>query len=935
MRIEIRTREGFPDFLGLAVKEEISLLGIEVRNVKLYEVYWISGEVDEGELERVFKDYILDPVEKEMKAGGFGEEGITVTYHPGVMDPVALTLKDLLVECGIRVKDVKTGRKYIIEGELSPGELERIKEKVLMNPTIEREVKGDDVFFIPSPYTFKLITVPLLNASDEELIRISKEGMLSLSLEEMRKIKEYYKSLGRDPTDIELETIAQTWSEHCYHKTFKSPIEFEGKVIPGIFYEYIVKATEEVNAPWCLLVFKDNAGAIAFDDEYAVTFKVETHNHPSALEPYGGAGTGIGGVIRDTMGTGLGAKPVANTDVFCFAPLDTPPEKLPPGVLHPRRIARGVVAGVRDYGNRMGIPTVNGSVSFHPGFLGNPLVYCGSVGIIPRKFLKKEVIPGDVIVVVGGRTGRDGIHGATFSSMKLDEQSEKVSGGAVQIGNPIEEKKLLDALLRARDEELYRAITDCGAGGFSSAVGEMGRDCGAEVELSHVPLKYEGLSYTEIWISESQERMVLSVPPEKLERLLEIFREEGVEATPIGKFTDTKKLVVRYKGEKVCELDMDFLHGGVPLTLKRATYRKREIPDGDFDPPPLKEALLSILSSPDVASKEWIVRQYDHEVQGGSVVKPLCGNDGPSDGAIIRPVLSKERGVIIAHGINPSYGEIEPYWMAASVIDEALRNLIACGGRLEGSAILDNFSFGDVNDPYVLGDLVMVCKGCYDFAKLFGVPFISGKDSLHNEFEAEGKKISIPPTLLISSIGILEDLSCALTTNFKRDGTLILVIGETRRELGGSEYFRYLRRKDGLVPRVYPEAKDIMERVSRCTREGLFLSLHDISEGGLGVALCEMGIGGRKGFSAELSCIPATERAKRPDIILFSESNTRWVAEVDERDKGRVEELLSGIPHAWIGRVGGEDAVFLYGGVEVLRLPMDEVERAWKEGIKW
>ena len=459
-------------------------------------------------------------------------------YKPGVMDPAALSVADAARDLGVTVDSVRSFRRYY-GPSLSPEAKAVLFRKVLANEAVEQVVEGPltlEHLTVGAPYRFHRVVVPLRDLDDDGLQKLSRDGQLSLSLAEMRTIQEHFRAAGRDPTDVELETLAQTWSEHCSHKTLKGQIEFRDESgvrrYDNLLKETIFAATQEVRRrlgadDWCVSVFEDNAGVVRFDDKYHVCFKVETHNHPSAIEPYGGANTGLGGVIRDPLGTGLGAKPVCNTDVFCFAPPDTPPESLPPGVLHPLKVMKGVVAGVRDYGNRMGIPTVNGAVCFDERYLGNPLVFCGTVGLIPVDRCTKAARPGDLIVAVGGRTGRDGIHGATFSSVELTAESESVSGGAVQIGNAIAEKKLLDVLLQARDEGLYNAVTDCGAGGFSSAVGEMGEALGAAVELDKAPLKYAGLSYTEIWISESQERMILAVPPDELGAVADAVRRRG------------------------------------------------------------------------------------------------------------------------------------------------------------------------------------------------------------------------------------------------------------------------------------------------------------------------------------------------------------------------------------------------------------------------
>ncbi|MEM2136983.1 MAG: AIR synthase-related protein, partial [Candidatus Methanomethylicia archaeon] len=506
---------------------------------------------------------------------------------------------------------------------------------------------------------------------------------------------------------------------------------------------YVAKATQECNKPWIVSFLKDNAGIIKFDDTFSIAVKVETHNHPSALEPYGGAGTGIGGVIRDILGAGLGAKPILNIDVFCFGPIDFPYEKLPKGVLHPKRIFRGVVSGVRDYGNRMGIPTACGAIIFDEAYVLNCLVYCGTVGIIPLNKVNKKVNDGDFIVVIGGRTGRDGIHGATFSSASL---KESIPTSVVQIGNPIVEKKFQDVLLAVRDLNLYNSITDCGAGGFSSAIGEMGKELGAIVYLDKVPLKYEGLLPWEIFLSESQERMVLAVSEKNLEKLISFFKDEDVEATVIGKFVKTGKLTVYYKDEIVCDIDMDFLHKGIPKKKFNAYFEQKKEFCKKTKSKDLKEDILRILSNPVISSKEEIIRQYDHEVGGRTILKPLIGYEGRgvSDGVVLKPFYDSYEGIVVSCGINPFYGEIDPYYMAGCCIEECIRNIVSCGGNPEKISILDNFCWGNISDEKELGSLVRCVKGCRDFALKYKVPFISGKDSLNNYFKIkEGKIFSI------------------------------------------------------------------------------------------------------------------------------------------------------------------------------------------------
>ena len=797
----------------------------------------------------------------------------------------------------------------------------------------------------------KVQHIDILNANDEELQKISIEGVLSLNLEEMRTIKDYFVQIGRNPTDVELETLAQTWSEHCVHKTFKGIIEYteiengkeKSEIINSLLHTYLIRATRELNKEWCLSVFSDNAGIIAFDENYGVAFKVETHNHPSAIEPYGGSETGIGGVIRDTLGVGLGAKPIMNTDVFCFGPHDLPYDELPKGTLHPRRIFKGVVAGVRDYGNRMGIPTCNGAILFDRRYIGNPLVYCGNVGLIPRDKCYKKVSPGDLVVVVGGRTGRDGIHGATFSSIELTDDSEVTSSSAVQIGNAIVEKKMTDTILQARDKGLYNAITDCGAGGLSSAVGEMGKDTGATVYLEKVPLKYSGLAPWEIWVSEAQERMVLAVPPEKIDELLKVFADEDVEATVIGEFTNNKKLHLLYDGETVADIDMEFVHDGIPKARKQAIWKLPVYEEPTFDDPSdLTLYLLDILSSPNVASKEWVIRQYDHEVQGGSIIKPLQGidNDGPGDACIIRPLLNSKRGVVVSNGINPKYSDIDTYWMAGSAIDEALRNIVSVGGNLKETAILDNFSWGNPDKPDRLGTLVRAIKACYNFAIAYGTPFISGKDSLNNEYRdsTTGETLSIPPTLLISAISVIDDISKAITMDVKSPSDLIYAVGRTYDELGASHYYSIRGFIGNNVPKVRPiEGKRSMEKLSEAISRGLVKACHDCSEGGIGVAIAEMAFSGGYGMEIHLKNVPCSDDVIRNDTILFSESNSRFIVEVSKENQAEFERVMSETDVAVIGEVTDNDKLIIYGLNEnvVVSVNIYDLKNAWQKTFRW
>jgi phosphoribosylformylglycinamidine synthase len=943
---------GFPDPEGDKLEKDIRDIGITaVKQARVSDVYLLEGELDEAEVEKIGQELLADPVVEDFSWGEgplshIGDRDvhvIEVAYNPGVTDPVAGSVGKAIRDLDIAtVTSVKTARKYSFRGKLSKESLQSICDKLLVNSLIQHVVTKREAVALPSTtYKFVLTTVDLVSLDDDGLMALSKDR-LWLNLSEMGRIKDYFSKLGRNPTDVELETLAQTWSEHCIHKTFKSRIKLGQLVVDNLLKSTMMKVTEELKKPWCLSIFRDNAGVIDFDGRYAICFKVETHNHPSALEPYGGAATGIGGVIRDILGTGLGAKPILNTDVFCFAPPDFSYDKLPRGVLHPRRIFKGVRAGVADYGNRLGIPTLNGAVLFDERYIGNPLVFCGTVGLLPVSMSQRgQQQTGDLVVLVGGRTGRDGIHGVTFASGELTKESEAISSSSVQIGDPITEKKLIDVLLKARDRGLYRRITDCGGGGLSSAVGEMAEETGVRVYLERVPLKYLGLSYTEIWISESQERMVLAVPPNTVDQLISLFQSEGVEATVIGEFTDTRRLELFYEGNLVGDLDMKLLHKGLPQLEKEAVWELPQHAEPDFpQPTDLHEDLFCILSSWNVCSKEWVIRQYDHEVQGGSVLKPLTGvnNDGPSDAAIVRPVLDSDMGIVVANGINPKYGDIDPYWMAASAIDEALRQVVAVGGSLRRVALLDNFCWGNPDKPDRLGGLVRAAQACYDIALGYGTPFISGKDSLYNEFETEKGSICIPPTLLISAVAVMDNVERAITMDCKREGDLVYIIGATWNELGGSQYYGIHGYVGNRVPRVDSKrGKRLMDALSAVMEKGLVKACHDLSEGGIAVAAAEMAFAGGLGMAIHLGQVPLGEAMNRDDYVLFSESNTRFLVEVAPKDRHQFEGMMTGVDFAAIGQVTSKEKLEVYGlnGEMVLSALIAELKEAWQRPLRW
>ncbi|WP_437186919.1 phosphoribosylformylglycinamidine synthase subunit PurL [Planctomicrobium sp. SH668] len=961
--IEIQPVQGEADREGARILKEATTRGFSsIRTVQAARSFLVEGDLQESQLNQI-AGFLSDSLVESTKTialpitENVAEEAtlLNVLFRPGVTDNVGHTALEALQGMGLAVTGVSTSRKYWINSDADRDEVSRLARRVLSNDSIERVLEGPlqlTSLAIGSDYPFALQHVAIREMDDAALQRLSKEGQLYLSLTEMQTIQKFFVELDRDPTDIELETVAQTWSEHCSHKTLAGRIAYSDesgeRQFKNMLKETVFAATQRIREQlgendWCVSVFKDNAGVVTFDETNDVCIKVETHNHPSALEPYGGANTGMGGVIRDPLGTGLGAKPVCNTDVFCFAPPTTPFDNLPQGLLHPKTVMNGVVSGVRDYGNRMGIPTVNGAVFFDDRYLGNPLVYCGNVAMIPRGMSEKSVEAGDYIVAVGGRTGRDGIHGATFSSAELTHESEDLSGGAVQIGNAITEKMVMDVVLAARDKKLFRAITDCGAGGFSSAVGEMGEESGAEVWLNQAPLKYSGLSYTEIWISEAQERMVLAVPPENWDEFHALCASEGVEASILGKFTDTQRLVLKYNDTVVGDLPMSFLHDGRPPVVREARYQpiKPQAFRIAESKPANGEVLKKILSSLNVCSKESIIRQYDHEVQAGSVIKPLVGvkNDGPSDAAVVRPDLRSDRGLVISCGMNPLLGDVDPYWMAASAIDEAVRNCVAVGANPERIAILDNFCWGNTERPETLGSLVRAALGCHDVAVAYGTPFVSGKDSLNNEFshEVNGQKttITIPSSLLITAMGQVDNVETCVTMDLKSPGSVLLLVGTTREEMAGSHFNLVTGSTGGQIPIVdMSMASRLFSAMHKSISQGLIRSCHDLSEGGLAVSMAEMAFAGGLGVDADLSALTHDEEF-RNEIALFSESNTRFLIEVSETNLPLVQAIFvqGALPKPTrVGRVNDGDRLIVRGrdGEVLIDESLAELKQSWQ-----
>jgi phosphoribosylformylglycinamidine synthase len=762
-----------------------------------------------------------------------------------------------------------------------------------------------------------------LDVSDKELMNISRDRQLSLNLDEMRIIKNYYNKRGRKATEIELETFAQTWSEHCCHKTFRGDIEIDGMVIKNLLKSTIARVTEELDHPWCFSVFEDNAGIVDFEGDNAIAFKVETHNHPSALEPFGGAATGVGGVIRDILG--VWGEPIANTDVLCFGPLDYPHKNLPEGMKHPSFIYKYVTSGIGHYGNNMGIPTVNGSIYFDESYVGNPLVYCGTVGLVKKSKYKSNAKTSDVLILAGGKTGRDGIHGVTFASIELSTSQER---SVVQIGDPIEEEKVRRAIITIRERELGTAITDLGGGGLSSAVGEMAEKfgCGATVHLDRVPLKHPGMEPWEIWTSESQERMLICSSKTNANKILNIFNDEDVEARIIGGFTDNGFLKLFHNKRVVGRLEVPFLFNSETRLFRKATPLKKKHNEPKLEVGDLTQDLIDILAMPNIASKEKIIRTYDHEVKAQTILKPLQGANGPGDATILKPLFDSFKGIVLSNGMNPEYGKIDPYHMAANAIDEAVRNNVCVGGRR--IALLDNFCWGSPEKPDRLWSLVRASQACYDVARKFGTPFISGKDSLYNESELG----PVTPTLLISALGIIPDVRLAVSMDLKEPENTLYIIGSTKDELGGSHYYKLKGYIGKNVPVVNAtNAKTSFDALTKAIDVGCVRSCHDISEGGIAVAATEMAFAGDVGLDINLEEIPANGSLPT-DAILFSESPSRFLVEVTDSDE--FERYVKGNVYSKIGKSTDEKKLVLNGRTgSVIDIDIDTLKRSWQNGL--
>jgi len=958
-----------------------------IRNLKLADVYTVTKKFTPKNLEKI-ASCLSNPVTQKVVIRGEGQNkpsftageftwAIEVGFLPGVTDNVANTareiVEDLLKTRFENEEGIYTSQITFIDGDLTLSNTQNIAS-MLHNPLIQRSsiksyvqyIKDRGMDFIVPKVTLtrkaKVLEVNL-DVSDEELQKIGKAGIanpdgtrrgpLALDLRFMKTIQKYFKKKGKNPTDIELESLAQTWSEHCKHTIFADPID---DIKNGLFDSFIKKATEEIRKKKgkndkCVSVFHDNSGGVEFDENYIVTHKVETHNSPSALDPFGGAITGIVGVNRDTIGFGLGAKPIANYYGFCFASPFTDRilykgPNFTQKMLSSRRIMDGVIDGVNAGGNQSGIPTPSGFLYFDERYRGKPLVFVGTLGIIPKKIknqksYEKKARPGDWIVMIGGRVGKDGIHGATFSSEAMDAGSPVT---AVQIGDPITQKKLSDAIVKeARDMFLYHSITDNGAGGLSCSVAEMAKESnGCTVDLEKVPLKYPGLNPWEIWVSESQERMTLAISQKNLRQFLNLMRKRGVEATVIGKFTDSGKCIVEYKGKTIMDVDLQFLHCGLPKRLMKTKQTDTKHKEPDFpDRKDLTGEFIKILGRLNIASYEFITNQYDHIVQSNLVLSPLSGKGRVNSAvAAIKPVLNGKRGILLSYGLYPSYSDIDTYHMAAASIDTAVRNIIAAGGNLNEIYLLDNFCWCDGSDPFRLWQLKRAVQACYDCAKTYGTPFISGKDSMFNDFKGYDEKgdpikISIPPTLLITSLGIIKDITKVVSLDAKMPGDLVYLLGETYEELGASEYFSSKDYVGNNVPKVNAEKNlRLYQTFQKAAELELISSGISIGHGGLAAALAKTAMAGKLGLNTSLKGVPG--KVTRNDFALFSESQGRILVTVSPINKEKFEKIMKRNSFTCIGKVRNDKKIIINGlrGNLIVKTDTDEALISYRGTFK-
>lgn len=778
-----------------------------------------------------------------------------------------------------------------------------------------------DSLFKKKKVSFDFYEIDLFSASDKNLKEISDRMGLAISGEEMKRIKEYFQNKNRNPTDIELQALGQAWSEHCCYKSSKIPLK---QHIYGIEEDKIIT--------------REDAGVIEFDDDHYYCAALESHNHPSAIEPYGGAATGVGGIVRDIVC--MGAQPIAYIDPLFFGPLDTTFDKLPKGVKHPVYLFKGVVDGIRDYGNRIGIPTLSGQVYFHEGYTCNCLVNVGCIGIMKKEEMihSRAKAPGNVYVYVGGKTGRDGIHGVTFASAELTDESEESSRSAVQVGDPITKEPVIHTTLECNRKGLLEGLKDFGGGGLSCVCGELAYDAGfgAEIHLDDIPLKEEGLHPWEIWVSESQERMMFLVKPENVDKVLHICKQWDVTAVPVGKVIKEKITRVFYKGEKILEMDLDFLTGGPVYDSCTRPFapidtEKHKITEKSFTMPDLNGSLKKLLASHNICSKEWVIRQYDHEVRGNTVIKPLQGKinaESHGDATVLKPLEKSFRGLAVTADINPRFMERDPYWGACSAVDEVCRNLVAVGSKPD--SLLDCLNFGNPEKPERMGEFYEACRGLGNMARELQLPFVSGNVSFYNE----SVKTAVPPTPELFGVGIAPDIRKCITSDLKEEGNPIYLVGkQTEKEMGGSEYYKIMGIKSGDVPKTdMGILKKCMKGILSAIGKEYIASCHDVSEGGIGVCLSEMIIGGDIGAIVDLSNV---SKKLRSDFKLFSESNTRWILEVKKQSEKDFEEVLKkeDVPFIKIGKTKGKKLIINKGKNALINLDINTLRNIWKNTI--
>lgn len=960
-RIEVKFKDGIFDPRAKRLVEILqNEFGVAIKQLAVIEAYNFDSELNENELEFLGKEVFADSIVQEYNyKKSFFENcwRIEIGFLPGTTDNVGKTAKDAIKDALGKEIDTYSGMVYAIIGEINgldcePRHLKMVDEEMceefgkrIANELIQKIIvhpplSGSFAPYIPKVVLKQEIKIERIKLPQDEAVleTLSKKRLLALNIKEMKTIKKYLSmrtvletrkkmELDEQVTDVELEIIAQTWSEHCKHKIFNAEISYEENgdaySIDSLFKTFIKGATEVLKKPYVVSAFKDNGGIIKFTPGYDVVVKVETHNAPSAIDPYGGALTGILGVNRDVMGCGMGALPIANMDVLCFGNLDE--KTVPEGVLHPKRIYEGVIRGIRDGGNKSGIPTVNGSIVFEQAYATRPVVYCGTVGIMPseingRKTAQKIIAPGHIAIMVGGRVGKDGIHGATFSSQQLECN---ISSSVVQIGDPITQKKMLDFLIEARDKLLYEGITDNGAGGLSSSIGEMAlQSNGCEIWLEAVPLKYTGLQPWEILVSESQERMTIAVKKECIEELEKLAKKHEVEITVVGKFTDSGKFHALYEGKTVAYLDLGFLHNP-PRFLLTAKWKRKSFNEPNISEQDLGLILKKLLALPNIASKEHTIRQYDHEVQGKSVIKPLMYGNAPADAAVIKPLFDSWEGLVISHGICPKYIQ-DSKDMAMMAFDEAVRNALAVGANFNYLAALDNFSWPDpvqsertLDGEYKLAQLVRACMGLYECATKYNIPIVSGKDSMKNDYYGKTGKYSIPATLLITVLGKMRDARNAISPEFKDEGDLVYILGMTREEFGGSEYHRLFGAVGNTNPKInMEETLPLYRAFSSVCEMNLIKSAHDVSDGGFGVALAECSFPAEKGVGIDILKIPS--ETQNEAAVLFSESGGRMVVSIAETNREKFEKSMGNVNFACIGKVRGDKRFVIKKGEDII-----------------